>query len=91
MVNVIKFLALFHRKIKFCFLLNQARVTGGCKICKRLWTLLRYHAQQCKNESCRIPLCKEIRVRIRQIQKQQQAMDDRRRQEMNRACRNEIR
>jgi len=33
---------------------------------------------------CHIPQCNAIRERIRQIQKQQQAMDDRRRQEMNR-------
>merc|ERR1712106_947415 len=48
----------------------KLKVTGGCKVCKRIWTLLRYHAQRCKNSSCCIPLCKDIRVRIRQMQKQ---------------------
>jgi E1A/CREB-binding protein len=62
----------------------KLKANGGCKICKRIWTLLRIHAQQCKSQSCHIPQCNAIRERIRQIQKQQQAMDDRRRQEMNR-------
>jgi len=60
------------------------KAQGGCKICKRLWTLLRFHAQQCKKTSCLVPQCTAIRERIKQLQKQQQAMDDRRRQEMNR-------
>ncbi len=62
-------------------------MSGGCKICKRIWTLLRYHAQSCKNRNCTIPQCRAIRERIRQIAKQQQAMDDRRRQMINRQYR----
>eukprot|EP00978_Attheya_sp_CCMP212_P043915 scaffold294920_cov59-Attheya_sp.AAC.5 len=62
----------------------KAKASGGCKICKRIWTLLRIHAQQCKGAVCPIPQCMAIRERIRQLAKQQQAMDDRRRQEMNR-------
>jgi E1A/CREB-binding protein len=60
------------------------KASGGCKLCKRIWTLLRIHAQQCKSNSCPIPQCIAIRKRIRQLQQKQQAMDDRRRQEMNR-------
>merc|ERR1719362_1613705 len=60
------------------------KVAGGCKICKRIWTLLRYHAHNCKNNNCTIPQCLAIRERIRLLANQQQAMDDRRRQEMNR-------
>jgi len=60
------------------------KASGGCKICKRIWTLLRIHAQKCKDPRCKIPQCMAIRERIRQLAKQQQAMDDRRRQEMNR-------
>ena len=62
----------------------KVKVSGGCKICKRIWTLLRIHAQKCKNKNCPIPQCTAIREKMRQLQKQQQAMDDRRRQEMNR-------
>ncbi|KAL7543116.1 hypothetical protein ACHAXR_012415 [Thalassiosira sp. AJA248-18] len=62
----------------------KIKASGGCKICKRIWTLLRIHAQQCKSSSCPIPQCIAIRKRIRQLQMKQRAMDDRRRQEMNR-------
>lgn len=62
----------------------KIKASGGCKVCKRIWTLLRIHAQQCKSSSCSIPQCIAIRKRIRQLQMKQRAMDDRRRQEMNR-------
>ena len=65
-------------------LVCTVKASGGCKLCKRIWTLLRIHAQQCKSNSCPIPQCIAIRKRIRQLQQKQQAMDDRRRQEMNR-------
>jgi E1A/CREB-binding protein len=63
------------------------KAAGGCKVCKRIWALLRIHAQKCKDSVCPVPQCMAIRERIRQLAKQQQAMDDRRRQEMNRAFR----
>jgi len=62
----------------------KTKVVGGCRICKRIWTLLRIHAQKCKKPVCPIPQCMIIREKMRELQKQQQAMDDRRRQEMNR-------
>jgi E1A/CREB-binding protein len=65
----------------------RIKVQGGCKICKRIWTLLRIHAQKCKDPDCPIPQCNAIREKMRQLQKQQQAMDDRRRLEMNRHMR----
>jgi len=65
----------------------KTKVVGGCRICKRIWTLLRIHAQKCKEKICPIPQCMTIREKMRELQKQQQAMDDRRRQEMNRTYR----
>lgn len=65
----------------------RVKVQGGCRICKRIWTLLRIHAQKCKDRNCPIPQCNAIREKMRQLQKQQQAMDDRRRLEMNRHMR----
>lgn len=62
----------------------RVKAAGGCRICKRIWTLLRIHAQKCKDRNCPIPQCIAIREKMRQLQKQQQAMDDRRRLEMNR-------
>jgi E1A/CREB-binding protein len=70
--------------IFFPILKLQTKVVGGCRICKRIWTLLRIHAQKCKEPVCPIPQCMIIREKMRELQKQQQAMDDRRRQEMNR-------
>jgi len=61
--------------------------TGGCNICKRIWALLQIHECQCKLTSSAVPNCMAIRERIRQLTKQQQAMDDRRRQEMIRTYR----
>jgi E1A/CREB-binding protein len=63
----------------------QVKATGGCNVCKRIWALLQIHARQCKLKSCLVPNCMAIRERVRQLKKQQQAMDDRRRVEMNRA------
>jgi E1A/CREB-binding protein len=63
------------------------KATGGCNVCKRIWALLQIHARQCKEMSCPVPNCMAIRERVRQLKKQQQAMDDRRRQEMNRVYR----
>jgi E1A/CREB-binding protein len=63
----------------------QIKATGGCNVCKRIWALLQIHARQCKADSCPVPNCMAIRERVRQLKQQQQAMDDRRRQEMNRA------
>jgi len=65
----------------------QIKATGGCHVCKRIWGLLQIHARQCKETTCRVPNCVSIRERFRQLTKQQQAMDDRRRQEMNRTYR----
>ena len=65
----------------------QVKANGGCHICKRIWALLQIHARQCKNKACPVPNCTAIRERFRQLKMQQQAMDDRRRQEMNRAYR----
>ena len=62
----------------------QIKATGGCNVCKRIWALLQIHARQCKAKPCPVPNCMAIRERVRQLKKQQQAMDDRRRQEMNR-------
>jgi len=57
--------------------------TGGCNVCKRIYTLLQIHARQCKDPKCPVPKCLAFRQRFRQLALQQRAMDDRRRQQMN--------
>lgn len=59
------------------------KASGGCNVCKRIWTLLQIHAKQCKETNCPVPKCHAIRERFRQIALQQRAMDDRRRMQMN--------
>ncbi len=61
----------------------KIKANGGCNVCKRIWALLQIHARQCKTDNCLVPNCLAIRERYRQLQLQQQAMDDRRRQMMN--------
>ncbi len=61
----------------------KIKANGGCNVCKRIWALLQIHARQCKTVNCLVPNCLAIRERFRQLQLQQQAMDDRRRQMMN--------
>jgi hypothetical protein len=56
---------------------------GGCPLCKRISNLLMLHARQCKEESCNVPKCHEIRDQIRQAAQRQQQMDDSRRRMMN--------
>lgn len=56
----------------------------GCKICVRLFMLLTKHARDCDSQkSCPIPFCDRIRERNRRLLKQQQLMDDRRRNAQN--------
>lgn len=55
----------------------------GCKICTRLFMLLTKHARDCTEEACPIPFCDRIKERTRLLSKQQQMMDDRRRDAQN--------
>ena len=41
------------------------------------------HARQCKEESCNVPKCHEIKDQYRQAAQRQQQMDDNRRRMMN--------
>lgn len=60
------------------------KASGGCKICKRIWSTLGFHARQCKKIACPVPRCIAIREHTCKLQLKQRSMDDRRRQEMNR-------
>ncbi|KAE8720497.1 BTB/POZ and TAZ domain-containing protein 2 [Hibiscus syriacus] len=55
------------------FALCKRRVNGGgCSRCKRMWQLLRLHSSICDHpDSCRVPLCRQFKVKARQ-----QKMDD---------------
>ena len=55
-----------------------------CKICTRLLSLCAMHARNCTaGDSCPIPFCDRLRERNRRLRRQQQLMDERRRQAQN--------
>ena len=45
----------------------KLKASGGCLICKRVWTLLRIHAQKCKDAVCPVPQCMAIHYRKKKI------------------------
>jgi E1A/CREB-binding protein len=56
----------------------------GCKVCHRLVSLIIVHARSCDMRgSCSLPFCDKIRERNERLRRQQQLMDDRRRQAQN--------
>jgi E1A/CREB-binding protein len=56
----------------------------GCRICTRLLSLLTVHARSCATRGhCSLPFCDRIRERNERLRRQQQLMDDRRRQAQN--------
>jgi len=61
----------------------------GCKICTRLFMLLTKHSRDCSSERCPVPYCDRIKERTRQLLRQQQMMDDRRRDAQNDRLRQE--
>ena len=62
----------------------DAKPKSGCKICMRLLSLCAMHARNCTaSDSCPIPFCDRLRERNRRVRRQQQLMDDRRRQAQN--------
>merc|ERR1719215_154016 len=59
----------------------------GCRVCKKLRALISIHAHSCRKKNCLVPDCGLMKEKQRQLLRQQQAMDDRRRMEMNRIYR----
>lgn len=55
-----------------------------CRVCTRLLALCTMHARLCTTRGeCSIPFCDRIRERNKRLRRQQQLMDDRRRQAQN--------
>jgi len=54
------------------------KVSGGCTLCKKVWNLIRIHAQQCENENCPVPQCRSIHERFYRlaVAKQQQPIEN---------------
>ena len=56
-------------KVKTLFihgLVCTQKATGGCALCRRMWTLLQVHAKQCNQSNCPVPRCKDLNEEYRQ-------------------------
>ncbi|KAG2675988.1 hypothetical protein I3760_12G030700 [Carya illinoinensis] len=52
----------------------KKRVNDSCLRCKRLWQLLRLHSSICdRPDSCRVPLCRQFKLRMQQEKKEDDA------------------
>jgi len=59
-----------------------------CQVCRRVYALLHIHARDCRDDRCAVLHCKVFRERIKQMRRQQNQLDQRRRAAMNAARRN---
>jgi len=59
------------------------KVQGGCAVCRRIWALLQIHARQCHRPTCLVQKCRQLKEQLRNLELQQNAMDERRRLAMN--------
>ena len=71
----------FFRHVQDC----NTKPKKDCRICSRLLSLCAVHARTCtaRGGNCPIPFCDRIRERYMRLRRQQQHMDDRRRQAQN--------
>ncbi|RWR99693.1 uncharacterized protein B4U79_12828 [Dinothrombium tinctorium] len=45
---------------------RRANQTSDCPMCKQVINLCTYHAKNCKDNTCTIPYCSNIKARIRE-------------------------
>ncbi|CAI9783593.1 unnamed protein product [Fraxinus pennsylvanica] len=61
------------RKVKGLFrhgFVCKVRVSGGCALCKKMWSLLQLHSRACKESQCNVPRCRDLREHTRRMQQQ---------------------
>jgi E1A/CREB-binding protein len=61
-----------------------------CQICRRVFALLQIHSRDCRDDACPVLYCKVFRERVRQMRRQQNQLDMRRRAAMNAARRQAV-
>lgn len=49
------------------------RVSGGCQLCQKTWTLIRMHSENCKDSGCRVPRCLDIKKHMEMLKLQSDA------------------
>ncbi|RAL40790.1 hypothetical protein DM860_008488 [Cuscuta australis] len=37
------------------------RVSGGCEVCSKIWSLLRMHSRKCEDSHCLVPRCMDLK------------------------------
>lgn len=55
--NCRKLKSLFHHGKK-C----KTRTSGGCRLCKQIWSLIHLHARGCKESQCNLPRCRYVPI-----------------------------
>ncbi|XP_022847823.1 histone acetyltransferase HAC1-like isoform X2 [Olea europaea var. sylvestris] len=61
------------RKVKGLFrhgFVCKVRASGGCPLCKKMWSLLQLHSRACKESQCNVPRCRDLREHTRRMQQQ---------------------
>jgi len=53
------------------------KATGGCGLCRRMWTLLQVHAKGCQKPNCPVPRCRDLKEYRRRAEEH---VEERRRQ-----------
>jgi hypothetical protein len=52
-LNCQKLKSIFHHG-KNC----QTRASNGCRVCKKMWSIIQLHARACKEAQCNVPRCR---------------------------------
>ncbi|KAG0516051.1 hypothetical protein BDA96_10G329800 [Sorghum bicolor] len=73
-LNCQKLKSIFHHG-KNC----QTRASNGCRVCKKMWSIIQLHARACKEAQCNVPRCRYIKEHLRKMQRLQQQSESRRR------------
>ncbi|XP_042500895.1 histone acetyltransferase HAC1-like [Macadamia integrifolia] len=48
----------------------KIRVTGGCKPCRKIWLILKFHVRNCKQSECPVPRCMDLKKHVTRLQLQ---------------------
>ncbi|XP_015693701.2 probable histone acetyltransferase HAC-like 2 [Oryza brachyantha] len=58
----------------------KVRLSGGCKRCTKMWSIIRFHTQYCRQSDCPVPRCRDLKSHKR---KMDQLSESRRRASVN--------
>lgn len=62
----------------------KVRMSGGCLMCKRMWSLMQFHARSCQDNHCKVPRCGDLRSHVQRAQRQSESRRRKAVQEMMR-------